>query len=171
MGLFIFWLIEDWAWIKQSKFWWKFYEKATSGNTGLNFSMICISGINTALAWAELNQKKNWGQCYQKWLFHEIFTKTLTRLFTLNFRLIKQWKKPSYSTLKILHCSRLSAILNFNGYPSIEISLCKKIKQEPKVHIEENTKNQKKRNEKNYIIKGLYWERKRREEHTTSIWI
>ena len=37
MAFSIFWLIENSVWINVSKFWWKFHEKATSGNTGLKF--------------------------------------------------------------------------------------------------------------------------------------
>ena len=116
MVLSIFWLIENSAWINLSKFWWKFQEKTTSGNTGLNFfsNQLCLCQF-FFLKWKTW---RNWVQCYQKWLFHEIFTKTLTGLFTLNFRLIKKWKAPSYSTLKTLHHIRLSAILIFSGYPT-----------------------------------------------------
>ena len=65
----------------------------------------------------ECKSWRNWVQCYQEWPFQEIFTKTLTGLFTRNFQLIKKWKAPSYS-MKSLHRIRWSAILIFSGNPS-----------------------------------------------------
>ena len=86
MVFFIFWWIENSAWINVSNFWWKFHEKATSGNTGLNFSMICILRVNTGRSRADSKKKLSpvLPEVAFSWNFHQNFDTFIHAKFSIN---------------------------------------------------------------------------------------